>query len=86
MSLVKVSSKGQVVIPVDVRRRLGFDKGSVVKIVVEGNKIIMTPVTEPPEEALVRAGPEAVREAMKQARKVDEEKMRGLLTALGVRG
>lgn len=86
MSLVKVSSKGQVVIPADIRKRFGFSKGSVVKIDVEGNKIIMTPMTEPPEEALVRAGPEAVREALREARKVDEEKIRGLLTALGVEG
>lgn len=84
--MVKVSSKGQVVIPKDVRRKLGFGKGSVVKIVVEDNRIIMTPVTKPPEEALVDAGPEAVRKPLKEAKSIDEEKVRSLLAALGVKG
>ena len=34
-----VSSKGQVVIPSDVRRKLGLSQGSVLRFVVEGDNV-----------------------------------------------
>ncbi|MGH7909691.1 MAG: AbrB/MazE/SpoVT family DNA-binding domain-containing protein, partial [Thermodesulfobacteriota bacterium] len=34
MSLVKVSSKGQIVIPEEIRRKFRLQKGSLIKIVV----------------------------------------------------
>lgn len=38
-----VSSKGQVVIPADVRRRLGLVQGSVVRFCVDGEGVRLLP-------------------------------------------
>ncbi len=40
-----VTTKGQLVIPVRLRRRLGIRKGTVVSLSEEGGRIIMQPVT-----------------------------------------
>lgn len=40
-----VSSKGQVVIPSDVRRVLGLTQGSVLRFVVDGDKVQLLPAT-----------------------------------------
>lgn len=40
-----VSSKGQVVIPNDVRRLLGLTQGSVLRFVVDGDKVQLLPAT-----------------------------------------
>jgi len=39
-----VSSKGQVVIPGDVRKRLGLVQGSVLRFVVEADSVRLLPV------------------------------------------
>jgi antitoxin PrlF len=39
-----VSSKGQVVIPGDVRRRLGLVQGSVLRLVMEADVVRLLPV------------------------------------------
>lgn len=39
----KVSSKGQVVIPADVRRRLGLVQGSVLRFVVDAEGVRLLP-------------------------------------------
>lgn len=40
-----VTTKGQLVIPARLRRRLGIRKGTVVSLSEEGGRIIMQPVT-----------------------------------------
>ncbi len=40
-----VTSKGQVVIPARVRRRLGIRKGTKVHFIEDGNRLILQPVT-----------------------------------------
>ena len=39
MKVVKVTSKGQVTIPVDVRTALGIDEGTYLEVSEEGNEI-----------------------------------------------
>ncbi len=39
MKVVKVTSKGQVTIPVDVRSALGIDEGTYLEITEDGNEI-----------------------------------------------
>ncbi len=41
MELAKVTSKGQVTIPVDIRKKLGIREGDKVLFVEEGNRIII---------------------------------------------
>ena len=85
MSLVKVSSKGQVVIPEEIRRKMGLQKGSLMKLVLEGNKIVLMPAVEPPLEAFVSAGPRLVMHTLKESRSSDDRKLVALLRALGVK-
>ena len=42
-----VSSKGQIVLPVEVRRRLRLAKGERLSVEVEGNSVVLRPLAEP---------------------------------------
>lgn len=42
MPKVKLSSKSQIVVPVEVRRALGLEPGDVLEMEVEGGRIIVT--------------------------------------------
>lgn len=42
MELAKVTSKGQITIPAEIRKLLGIKDGDKVLFVQEGNKVIMT--------------------------------------------
>ena len=42
---ITVSSKGQVVIPAKLRRRLGIRKGTKVHLIEEGSRLVLQPVT-----------------------------------------
>ena len=46
MALVKVSSKGQLVVPKKMRMALGLKAGSVLKVQCTRKGILMEPVTE----------------------------------------
>jgi antitoxin PrlF len=49
MSLVStISSKGQITVPIEIRRRLGLREGDRVEFVVDGERTIMRPA-QPPE-------------------------------------
>ena len=41
MGLAKVTSKGQVTIPVEIRKKLGIREGDKILFLEEGNKIII---------------------------------------------
>jgi len=44
MPTVTLSSKGQIVLPVEVRNRLGLAAGSVLELSEEGNGLMLRPV------------------------------------------
>lgn len=85
MNSVKVSSKGQIVIPEDIRKKLGLEKGSIVKVVLDGNKIVLMSAVEPPKETIVSAGPKMVKQVLKESKSSDEKKLKALLKALVVK-
>ncbi len=78
----KVSSKGQVVIPKEVRDRLGIKPGTILNVKVEGKKIILEPEMEPPG-IFVELG-EKSEEILKELREESEERIKRLLRDLGV--
>lgn len=43
---VTVKAKGQVVIPVDIRRRFKIDEGTRVAFLEEGGRLFLQPVTD----------------------------------------
>ena len=52
MPVVKTSSKGQVVIPVNIRKKLGIKPGQKVRLTLLGDKAVITPLPEDPIKAL----------------------------------
>jgi AbrB family looped-hinge helix DNA binding protein len=53
MTLVRLSSKGQLVIPRSIRQALGLHPGTQFEIQLEGRRIVLEPVeVVPPLEAL----------------------------------
>lgn len=53
----KVSTKGQVVLPQPIRRRLGLRTGDHLEIEVRGGSIIMTPQRKAPGEVRIIRDP-----------------------------
>ncbi len=79
-SEVRLSSKGQVVLPKDLRKKLGLKKGDRLKVELEnGNKIVMQPTIEPPEDIFVHAGTRLTKRILEESREIDETKFKGLL-------
>jgi AbrB family looped-hinge helix DNA binding protein len=52
---VRLSSKGQIVIPAEVRSQLGLKKGSILTVRLEGKKMVIEPVEELPQEVFIEA-------------------------------
>ena len=65
LSTTKLSSKGQVVIPEEVRTRLGLEAGAQFVVVGDGDVVILKVIT-PPSRSEFR---DLVRRARRQARK-----------------
>jgi len=42
-SILSIGPKGRVVIPVDIRRRLGLEEGSELVVAVEGEGVLLLP-------------------------------------------
>ncbi|MGE5579542.1 MAG: AbrB/MazE/SpoVT family DNA-binding domain-containing protein [Bacillota bacterium] len=51
MHRVTVSSRGQIVIPVELRRRLGLSAGTHLRLYESGAKIVLVPELADPVEA-----------------------------------
>ncbi|MFH1134011.1 MAG: AbrB/MazE/SpoVT family DNA-binding domain-containing protein [Nanoarchaeota archaeon] len=56
---VRMSSKGQVVIPQSIREQLGLDEGSVLAVAAEKNAILLKKVEIPSREELLKRFDEA---------------------------
>ena len=48
---IKISSKGQVVIPANIRRQLDIGRGSRLAVEVKGDKIVLEPIRRPQWQA-----------------------------------
>ncbi len=64
LATTKMSSKGQVVIPEDIRKRLGLKAGSRFVVVAGKDAVILKTITPPSMEEF----DELIREARQQAR------------------
>jgi AbrB family looped-hinge helix DNA binding protein len=67
VATTRMSSKGQVVIPEEIRNRLGLRAGDRFVVVGNGDVVILKSISPP---SLDEFGP-LIREAEKQARKVE---------------
>ena len=67
LATTKMSSKGQVVIPEEIRKRLGLNAGSQFVVVGEKDTVILKAITQPSMAEF----DDLIAQARKQARKVD---------------
>ena len=65
IELTKISSKGQVVIPLDVRRKLALKDGETLAVSTEDDLIVLKKVKNPMEEDDLRTLKE-IKEAWKE--------------------
>lgn len=70
-------------IPKPIREQLGLVPGTVLRVRVEGKRVVLEPLTEPPSEVFVEAGPEVAGEALREAKSAGD-KVAKLLRDLGV--
>lgn len=66
---VKVSSKGQVVIPAELRRKVGLEPGQQVAVYLDGEDVVVHPVPENVIESLsgrFEGGPSLTAELVKE--------------------
>jgi AbrB family looped-hinge helix DNA binding protein len=83
MSKTVVSKKGQVVIPKQARDTLSLVPGTVLRVQVEGKRVILEPLQEPPKEAFVSAGSKVTEPLLREAKRTSD-KTKKLLRDLGV--
>lgn len=43
-NILTVSTKGQISIPIDIRKRLGIEEGTKISIYCDGNNIVLKPL------------------------------------------
>jgi AbrB family looped-hinge helix DNA binding protein len=85
-SEVRLSSKGQIVLPKQTRDKLGLKKGDKLKVEVDekAKRIILQSFAAPPSTIFVRAGTKLTSTVLKEADEIDESKIKKLLNAIGV--
>jgi AbrB family looped-hinge helix DNA binding protein len=77
MSIVHASSKGQVVLPSEVRKRYGITQGTRLEVIDSGRgTIVLVPVPADPLSALygMLAGGETSAESISEARRLDDQR------------
>jgi AbrB family looped-hinge helix DNA binding protein len=76
MPVVKTSSKGQIVIPVEIRKKLGIEPGQKVNLTLVDGKAVITPLPEDPIKALRGAlkGVPSMTKALLEDRKKEIER------------
>jgi len=82
LATTKLSSKGQVVIPEEVRKRLGLEPGAQFVVVGEGDVVILK-VIAPPSRTAFR---DLLHKARRQARKAGMKKSDVAAAVKKVRG
>lgn len=81
----KLSSKGQIVIPKEIRDQLGLKAGDKVKLeILDGRRAVIQPATTPPKDVFFRAGERILSKVLEETDKADEAKIGKLLKSLGV--
>ena len=85
MSSVKLSKRGQIVIPKEFRDRLGLKEGMKLKAILEGKRIVLIPEVDVKiEELQIHAKKNAVKNALEESKKIEDEGIKRLLRDLGV--
>lgn len=65
ISVTKISSKGQVVIPKEIREQLGLERGTLLLADTKGDRIVLKKLSEP-EEGIFSELSDPVREKVSE--------------------
>ena len=90
MNIVKTSSKGQIVIPAEIRKKLGIKPGQKVAFTLVGDKAVIEPLPEDPIKALrgiLKGKPSMTKALLKDRKKEierEEKVVAGLLRRSGM--
>ena len=68
-----VTKKGQVTIPIQMRRALGIKEGEKVTFAIEGDRVFMTKGDSDPVEAMIGMGKGIFGKSLKYQRKMRDE-------------
>jgi len=82
LATTKMSSKGQVVIPEDIRKRLGLETGSQFVVIAGKDAVILKTISPPSMDEF----DELIRQARRQARKAGMKRSDIKETIAEVRG
>ena len=81
----KLSTKGEIVIPKEIRKHLGVKPGDKVKLeVMNEKKALIQPAANLPQNVFFTAGANIVSYMLEETHRADEAKVRALLKSLGV--
>lgn len=76
VTIASMSSRGQIVLPISIRKKLGLDNGSQFLVVTDKNNILLKPVKEPSLDefyALIEQAQETAREIGLTQQDIDRE-------------
>lgn len=65
----KISKKGQVVIPQNIREELNLSPGATLKVEIRNGNIVLKTCRKPPEDIFVEAGPQLTEPALRKAKR-----------------
>jgi AbrB family looped-hinge helix DNA binding protein len=73
MVAVKVSSKGQIVLPKSIREKLGINPGDEVEVLDFGNELVIVPIKKGVKLRGLVKFEKSVKEILKETREEEEE-------------
>jgi len=84
MNIVKTSSKGQIVIPAEIRKKLGIKPGQKVALTLVDDKAVIEPLPEDPIKALrgIVKGKPSMTKALLKDRKEEIEREKKIIAGL----
>jgi AbrB family looped-hinge helix DNA binding protein len=84
MNIVKTSSKGQIVIPAEIRKKLGIKPGQKVALTLVEDKAVIEPLPEDPIKALrgILKGKPSMTKALLNERKKEIEREEKIVAGL----
>jgi AbrB family looped-hinge helix DNA binding protein len=76
MAIVKTSSKGQIVIPAEIRKKLGIEPGQKVSLSLENDKAVIAPLPKDPIKTMrgILKGRPSMTKALLDDRKMEIER------------
>lgn len=78
----KLSSKGQIVIPLEIRKRLGLPTGTIMDCQLDQNRIVLSPCESNPKAKLVTKASYIALEAPDGAPEMSPKRVKDILSEL----